>query len=88
MKDPKNMTADELIELADEIKSGMSKRVLNDLNVSRKISKKVSKMRNKSAITKKEAIMIADWVKSGMSIEVLNDLKELKSARLKPLKAS
>lgn len=32
MKNPKNMTTDELIELADEIKRGMSVKVLRDLD--------------------------------------------------------
>ena len=32
MKHPKNMTTEELIELADEIKRGMSKKFLEDLN--------------------------------------------------------
>ncbi len=88
MKNPENMTTDELIELADKIKRGMTTKFLNDLRISKKVSEKVNGMKNKSTITKKEAIMIADWVKSGISIEVLNDLRELKSARLKPLKVS
>lgn len=32
MKNPKNMTTDELIELADEIKRGMSMKVMRDLD--------------------------------------------------------
>ena len=32
MKNPKYMTTDELIELADEIKRGMTKKFLDDLN--------------------------------------------------------
>ena len=32
MKDPKKMTTEELIELADESKSGMSKKVMEDLD--------------------------------------------------------
>ena len=77
MKDPKNMTTDELIELADKIKRGMTIRVMRDLD----------KLINKKTITKRESIMIADSVKSGMSLDVLNDLRELKTARSKLLKA-
>lgn len=83
MKDPKKMTTDELIELADEIKRGMTTRVMEDLA---KI-KNADKMINKRYITKSEAVMIADAVKSGMSINVLKDLEELKSARSKVLMA-
>ena len=32
MKDPKDMTTNELIELADEIKRGMTTKVMNDLD--------------------------------------------------------
>ena len=32
MKHPKDMTTEELIELADEIKRGMTKRVMRDLD--------------------------------------------------------
>ena len=32
MKDPKDMTTEELIELADEIKRGMTKKFLEDLD--------------------------------------------------------
>ena len=32
MKNPKNMTTQELIELADEIKKGMTKKFLRDLD--------------------------------------------------------
>ena len=32
MKNPKDMTTDELIELADEIKKGMTKELLKDLD--------------------------------------------------------
>lgn len=32
MKEPKNMTTEELIELADEIKRGMTKKFLKDLD--------------------------------------------------------
>lgn len=32
MKNPKNMTTEELIELADEIKRGMTTRVMRDLD--------------------------------------------------------
>ena len=32
MKDPKNMTTEELIEFADEIKRGMTKNLLKDLD--------------------------------------------------------
>lgn len=32
MKNPKNMTTEELIELADEIKRGMTKKFLEDLD--------------------------------------------------------
>lgn len=32
MKDPKNMTTEELIELADEIKRDMTKKVMADLD--------------------------------------------------------
>lgn len=88
MKDPKIMTTDELIDLADKIKRGMTTMVMRDLNKLEKTSREIRKMKNKSTITKKEAIMIADWIKSGMSIEVLNDLKELKSARSRLLKAA
>ncbi|MBI2508091.1 hypothetical protein HYV89_04005 [Candidatus Woesearchaeota archaeon] len=88
MKNPKIMTTGELIELADEIKKGMTMRVMRDIDKLERTSIKISKMKNKSTITKKEAIMIADWIKSGMSIEVLNDLKELKSARFRPLRAA
>ena len=31
MKNPKNMTTEELIELADEIKRGMTEKLLGDL---------------------------------------------------------
>ncbi len=36
MKDPKKMTTDELIELADEIKRGMTTKVMADLDELRK----------------------------------------------------
>ena len=42
MKDPKNMTTDELIELADKIKRGMTIRVMRDLD-------KLSKIKSHSA---------------------------------------
>ena len=32
MKDPKKMTTEELIELADEIKRGMTTKVMKDLD--------------------------------------------------------
>lgn len=32
MKKPENMTTEELIELADEIKRGMTERVMRDLD--------------------------------------------------------
>lgn len=32
MKDPRKMTTEELIELADEIKRGMTTRVMEDLD--------------------------------------------------------
>ena len=83
MKNPKNMTTDELIELADEIKRGMTERVMIDI----KNFEKVDKMKSKKAITKKEAVMIADRIKSGMSVKVMNDLEELKKARFKVLMA-
>ena len=83
MKDPKNMTTDELIELADKIKRGMTTNFLEDAVKIRK----ADKMINKKIITKRESIMIADSVKSGMSLDVLNDLRELKTARFKLLKA-
>jgi hypothetical protein len=63
------------IELADEIKRGMTKRFLKEVER----FKKADKMITKKTISKKEAIMVADRVKSGMSINVLNDLKELKN---------
>ena len=81
MKHPKNMTTKELIEIADEIKKGMTKRVMSDI----KNFEKVDKMKSKKTITKKEAVMIADAVKSGMSIKVMNDLKELENASSKVL---
>lgn len=83
MKNPKNMTTEELIELADEIKKGMTDEFLKSI----KKFEKVEKMKTKKVISKKEAIMIADRVKSGMSIKVFNDLKELKKARSKVLMA-
>jgi len=81
MKNPKNMTTEELIELADEIKRGMTKRFFKDIGV----FKKVDKLKTKKKISKNEAIRIADRVKSGMSIHVLNDIEELKNSRSKVL---
>ncbi|OHD63177.1 MAG: hypothetical protein A2101_00665 [Spirochaetes bacterium GWF2_52_7] len=80
-KNPENMTTEKIIELADEIKRGMTKRFLGNIN---KI-KKAENIMAKKTITKKEAIMLADRVKSGMSIKVLNDLKELQKSRPKVL---
>ncbi|MBI2652140.1 hypothetical protein HYX00_01630 [Candidatus Woesearchaeota archaeon] len=81
MKNPKNMTTKELIGLADEIKRGMTRKFLKEIEN----FKKAEKLDMKKIITKNEAIMIADRVKSGMSIKVLNDLKELENARSKVL---
>lgn len=78
MKDPRNMTTEELIELADKIKKGMTKRFLRDAKIIRKI-------RGKKNISKREAIIIADKVKSGMSIRVLKDLEEIKEHKSKSL---
>ena len=83
MKDPKKMTTDELIDLADEIKRGMGKEFLRDIqNI-----KKADKLIMKKTISKKEAILIADRIKGGMSIKVMNDLKELEHAKSKVLMA-
>ena len=71
------------IELADEIKRGMTKEFLKDIERIRKADKLITK----KSISKKEAIMIADRIKSGMSIKVMNDLEELKRARSKVLMA-
>ena len=81
MKNPKNMTTDEIIELADKVKKGMSREFFKDMG----LFEKVDKMKTKKTITKNEAIMIADRIKSGMSIKVMNDLEELKNARSKVL---
>ena len=78
------MTTDELIELADEIKRGMTREFLKDIENIRKADKLVKK----KIITKREAVMIADRVKSGMSIKVMKDLEELKRARSKVLMAT
>lgn len=75
-KIPKNADP---IRLADEIKRGMTRKFLMDIE---KI-KKANKIRVKKRISKEEAIMIADVVKSGMSIEVMEDLEELEKARSK-----
>ena len=71
------------IELADDIKRGMTKEFLKDMRT----FEKVKKMKGKRTISKREAVMIADTVKSGMSIEVMKDLEELKRARSKVLMA-
>lgn len=81
MKHPKNMTTEELMALADEIKKGMSKEFLRDIEALKKADKLVTKKR----ISKREAIMVADRIKSGMSIKVMKDLEELKTARSKIL---
>ena len=74
MKDPKKMTTEELIALADEIKKGMTKEFLRDIqNI-----KKADKLIMKKTISKKEAILIADRIKGGMSIKVMNDLTGVK----------
>jgi len=83
MKNPKNMAAEELIDLADEIKRGMAREFLKKV----KTFGKVDKMKLKKNISKSEAIMIADRIKSGMSVKVMNDLKELEHARSKVLMA-
>ncbi len=83
MKMHKNMTTEELVELADETKRGVTKKFLENI----KALEKADKLIGKKSITKNEAIMIADRIKSGMSIKVLNDLKELKHARSKVLTA-
>lgn len=71
------------IKLADEIKRGMTKKLLKDMDTLRKADKMITK----KTISKKEAIMIADTVKSGMSLKVMKDLDELKNARSKVLMA-
>lgn len=81
MKHPKDMTTEEIIELADAVKSGMTKEFLSDM----KRLRNIKKLYAKKAISKKEAIIIADAVKSGMSIDVMKDLEELKRARSKVL---
>ena len=83
MKDPKKMTTEELIVLADEIKKGMTKEFLRDIQN----MKKADKLIMKKTISKKEAILIADRIKGGMSIKVMNDLKELEHAKSKVLMA-
>ena len=83
MKDPKKMTTKELIELADEIKRGMTKEFFKDIEKFKKADKLIAK----KSISKDEAIMIADRVKSGMSVKVMNDLKALENARSKVLMA-
>lgn len=83
MKNPKDITTEELIGLTDEIKRGMSKKFLKEIET----FKKVDKMTAKKTISKKEAIMIADRVKSGMSIKVMSDLENLKNDRSKVLMA-
>ncbi|MBI4452044.1 hypothetical protein HY637_01320 [Candidatus Woesearchaeota archaeon] len=82
-KKPKKMTTKELIELANEVKRGMTKKFLKDMERIRK----TDKLMTKKTISKNEAIMIADKVKSGMSIKVMEDLEELKKARSKVLMA-
>ena len=77
------MTTEELIDLADKIKKGMTKEFLKDIKALRKADKMVAK----KSITKKDAILIADRIKSGMSIKVMKDIEELKSARSKVLMA-
>ena len=77
------MTTEELIVLADEIKKGMTKEFLRDIQN----MKKADKLIMKKTISKKEAILIADRIKGGMSIKVMNDLKELEHAKSKVLMA-
>ena len=43
MKDPKKMTANELIELADEIKRGMTEKFLEDIAKIRKSKSHLAK---------------------------------------------
>ena len=43
MKNPKNMTTEELIELADEIKRGMTKKVMEDLDKLEKVKPHLAK---------------------------------------------
>ncbi len=83
MKHPKKMSTEEIIKLADEIKKGMAKEFLKDIERIRKAEKLITK----KTISKKEAIMIADRIKSGMSIKVMKDLEELEKARSKVLMA-
>ena len=83
MKKSKDMTTEELIGLTDDIKRGMSKKFLEDIET----FKKVGKMTAKKTISKKEAIMIAYRIKSGMTIKVMSDLENLKNNRSKVLMA-
>lgn len=43
MKNPKNMTTDELIALADKIKRGMTERLLEDIAKIRKVKSHLAK---------------------------------------------
>jgi len=51
MKNPKDMTTEELIEMADEIKRGMTTKVMKDIES----FKKVDKMITKRTISKKRS---------------------------------